>query len=107
MLKLASVSLAFVMGAALAPSLAAASPTVNPAGEKLYKSACVACHTTGAANAPKLGDKKRWAPLIDKGVDELVEVAIKGKGAMPPKGASSADEATLRAAVEYMVVKSQ
>jgi len=77
--------------------------SVHPEGEKLYKSACVACHSTGVANAPKLGDKAAWSPLIAKGMDSLMEVALKGKGAMPPRGASSADDATLRKAVEYMV----
>ncbi|WP_442595376.1 copper-containing nitrite reductase [Parapusillimonas sp. JC17] len=76
---------------------------VHPSGEKLYKSACVACHTTGVANAPKLGDKKAWDPLIARGMDAMMEVAIKGKGAMPPRGATTADDATLKAAVEYML----
>ncbi|MGB6104000.1 MAG: c-type cytochrome [Pusillimonas sp.] len=77
--------------------------STHPEGEKLYKTACVACHSTGVANAPKLGDKTAWAPLIEKGFDSILEVAMKGKGAMPPRGASSADDATLRAAVEYML----
>jgi cytochrome c5 len=33
----------------------------------------------------------------------LVQSAIKGKGAMPPKGGSSASEQDVRAAVEYLV----
>jgi cytochrome c5 len=33
----------------------------------------------------------------------LVQNAIKGKNAMPPKGGSSASDAEIRAAVEYMV----
>ncbi len=77
--------------------------STHPDGEKLYKSSCVACHSTGVANAPKLGDKTAWAPLVEKGLDSVLEVAIKGKGAMPPRGATSADDATLRAAVEYMM----
>ncbi|SHH44640.1 c-type cytochrome [Pollutimonas bauzanensis] len=111
MLKLAYVALAIAMGAGLAPAVAAAAgeaaATVNPAGEKLYKSACIACHSTGVANAPKLGNKEAWAPLIAQGMDAMMQVAIQGKGAMPPRGASSADDATLRAAIEYMVQSSQ
>jgi len=77
---------------------------VNPAGEKLYKSTCFACHGTGVANAPKFGDKAAWAPYIATGLDTMVQVAMKGKGAMPPKGgAATASEADIRAAVEYMV----
>lgn len=77
---------------------------VNPAGEKLYKTACFACHGTGAAGAPKFGDKAAWAPHLEHGIDAMVENAIKGKGAMPPKGgAMNASDADIRAAVEYMV----
>ncbi|QVQ29005.1 c-type cytochrome [Achromobacter deleyi] len=77
--------------------------SVNPAGEKLYKSACVVCHASGVANAPKLGDKQAWSPFLAQGADALMVTVLKGKGAMPPRGGSAADEATLRAAVEYMM----
>ncbi|WP_269498813.1 c-type cytochrome [Castellaniella sp. S9] len=90
---------------ALAPfaSMAADGGKVNPSGEKLYKSSCVACHSTGAANAPKLGNKKAWEPIIARGMDEMMAVAINGRGAMPARGGTKADDAALRAAVEYMV----
>src|SRR3546814_15921704 len=66
--------------------------STHPDGEKLYKTSCVACHSTGVANAPKLGDKTAWAPLVEKGLASVLEVAIKGKGAMQPRGASPADD---------------
>lgn len=87
--------------AASAPQQAAA---VNPAGEKLYKSVCFACHATGVANAPKFGDKAAWAPYIKTGMDAMVKVAMQGKPPMPPKGgAANASEEDIRAAVQYMV----
>jgi cytochrome c5 len=61
------------------------------------------CHAAGVANAPKLGDKAAWAPRLAQGVPTLVQSALKGKGAMPPKGGSTAPDADVRAAVEYMV----
>ena len=67
----------------------------------------MACHATGAANAPKLGDKAAWAPRIAQGLPTLVTNAIKGKGAMPPKGGSTASDADIKAAVEYMVSASK
>lgn len=73
------------------------------AGEALYKQACVACHASGVAGSPKLGDKAAWAPRIQTGLDMLTASAIKGKGAMPPKGGSAASDADIRSAVEYMV----
>ena len=95
--------------AAAAPAAAPAAPAaaVDPAGEKLYKSMCFSCHDMGIAGAPKLGDKAAWAPLIANGADTLLTSVIQGKGVMPPKGGTQASDAELRAAVEYMMSKSQ
>ena len=61
------------------------------------------CHGAGVAGAPKLGDKAAWAPRLSAGLDALYASAVKGKGAMPPRGgAAQASDADLRAAVEYM-----
>ena len=77
-------------------------------GQKTYQATCQACHAAGIANAPKLGDKEAWAPRIATGMDALLAVAIKGKGAMPPKGACmSCTDEDLKAAIEYMVSQSQ
>lgn len=90
--------------AAAAPAPAQATAAVNPAGEKLYKSVCFACHATGVANAPKFGDKAAWDPYIKTGMDAMVKVAMQGKPPMPPKGgAANASEDDIRAAVQYMV----
>lgn len=74
------------------------------AGQAVYEKTCAACHGTGMAGAPKLGDKAAWAPLIAEGIDSLSHVAINGEGSMPPKGgnASLSDE-EVRAAVNYMM----
>ena len=58
-------------------------------GEEVYKSVCLACHASGAAGAPKFGDKRDWASRIKEGQKMLVETAIKGEGAMPPRGGSA------------------
>jgi cytochrome c5 len=50
-----------------------------------------------------LGDKAAWAPRIKQGADALTASAIKGKGAMPPKGGSSLPDADIKAAVEYIM----
>lgn len=78
------------------------------AGEKLYKSTCVACHGTGAAGAPKVGDKEAWAILADQGLPALYDVAIHGSGMMPHKGmCGSCSDARLKAAVDYMLGQSR
>jgi cytochrome c5 len=79
-------------------------------GEGVYKQACFACHMTGAANAPKLGDKVAWAPRIAKGMDALLQSAINGVPgtAMAPRGTCAAcSDDDLKSAVEYMVSNSQ
>lgn len=91
---------------AATPAAVAAAPAkvaAAGAGEALYKQACVACHGAGVAGAPKFGDKAAWAPRIATGLDALITSAIKGKNAMPPRGGSTASDADLKVAVEYMV----
>ncbi len=75
---------------------------------RTYKTACAACHDTGAAGAPKVGDKAGWKARIATGMDTMVKNAIKGKGAMPPKGGrANLTEAQIKAVVKYMVDESK
>lgn len=70
----------------------------------VYRQACAACHASGAAGAPKFGDKAAWAPRIQQGMDAMVANAIKGKGAMPPKGGrADLSDAQIKSVVEVMV----
>jgi cytochrome c5 len=106
--KLQVEGAAQVAPAAPGPKVAAvaAAPAAGgkPDGKKTYDTACMACHATGAANAPKLGDKAAWAPRVGAGVPALVGTVVKGKGAMPPKaGAANLSEAEIKAAVEFML----
>jgi cytochrome c5 len=81
--------------------------SAKPDGKAVYGAACVACHAAGVAGAPKLGDKAAWAPRIKTGIEALYASSLKGKGAMPPKGGSSAPDADVKAAVDYMVAQSK
>jgi cytochrome c5 len=91
-----------------APAAAAAPASAAVDGEKVYNGACMACHGTGAAGAPKLGDKTAWAPRIAQGMDTLLENATSGIRAMPPKGTCmTCSDADLKAAIEFMTAKSQ
>lgn len=76
--------------------------------ETLYGQACAACHDTGAANAPKLGDKAAWEPRLAKGNDVLLDHAINGFNAMPPKGgAMHLSDGDIGGIVEYIVQSSK
>jgi len=93
-----------VAAATTSPSPATAATTAATAGPPaLYNQVCSTCHAAGVAGAPKLGDKAAWAPRIAQGVDALTASAIKGKGAMPPRGGASASDADIKALVAYMV----
>lgn len=79
----------------------------HSAGEGVYKNSCSACHDSGVANSPKLGDKAAWAPRLALGSDHLYQSAIKGIGAMPAKGGNtSISDVDVKAAVDYMAAKS-
>jgi cytochrome c5 len=55
-------------------------------GAKVYQSVCAVCHTSGVAGAPKLGDRKAWAPLIEEGQAILTAHGYVGVRGMPAKG---------------------
>jgi cytochrome c5 len=73
---------------------------------QLYQGACLACHASGVAGAPKVGDGAAWQARLGDGIDALVTSAIKGKGAMPPKGGSAYSDDQLRMVVEYILAES-
>ncbi|MGE0351157.1 c-type cytochrome [Hydrogenophaga sp.] len=103
----AAVTAAAPATAAAAPAPAASTTVAAGAGEALYKQACAVCHVAGVAGAPKFGDKTAWAPRVGTGLDALTATVIKGKGAMPPKGGSTASDADIKAAVQYMLAAVQ
>jgi cytochrome c5 len=100
-----------VTEAGAAPAAGAAAPA-KQSGKDVYGSACFACHGTGAAGAPKLGDKAAWSARIAKGMDVLFGHAINGftgdKGVMPAKGGNPAlSDDAVKSAVKYMVGESK
>jgi cytochrome c5 len=102
---------AAAMPAAAVPAAAAPAVANADAGKALFNSACIACHGAGIAGAPKVADKAAWASRIKQGNAVLYEHAIKGfqgkAGVMPPKGGSSAPDADVKAAVDFMVASSR
>jgi cytochrome c5 len=90
-------------------SVVKAAPAAAGADAKgTYQSACFACHGTGAAGAPKLGDKGAWKSRIAQGMDTLLDHAINGFKGMPPKGGrGDLSDDTVKAVVEYMVKNSK
>ena len=86
-----------------APGAAGAART----GEDIVKATCFACHGTGAAGAPKIGDAAAWSPRIKMGLAHLLQVATKGEKAMPPRGGNpELTDAELARAIVYMANQS-
>ena len=73
-------------------------------GEAIYNQACMACHMTGAAGAPRRGEAGEWEGRIDQDIETLYDHAINGIGAMPPKGGNtSLSDDEVRAAVDFLL----
>jgi len=71
--------------------------------ESTYQMSCFACHGTGAAGAPILGDAEAWAPRMEKGMDAVMANVVNGVNAMPPKGLCfTCTDEDLAALVGYM-----
>jgi cytochrome c5 len=88
-----------VQAAAAAPAAGGA----PRAGDVVYNASCAGCHGTGAAGAPKVGDKGAWGPRIAQGKATLYKHAITGIRAMPPKGmCMTCSDDEIKAAVDYM-----
>ena len=77
--------------------------------QQKYMASCFACHSTGAAGAPKVGAgmSAEWEPRLEKGLDAVVQNAINGINTMPAKGLCfDCTDEDLRAIVEYMIESS-
>jgi cytochrome c5 len=74
-------------------------------GRAVYLAVCKACHAPEnvMVSAPKAGDAEEWRKRLHKGIDAAADNAIKGIGAMPPKGGHTelTREDILRA-IEFM-----
>ena len=71
-----------------------------------YQMSCFACHGTGAAGAPELGDDAVWEERMAKGMDAVMDNVINGIGAMPARGiCMSCSDENLRELVDYMLAQ--
>jgi len=112
--RLAPVAKLAVSGAdnsALEAPKAQAQAAVDLSGDEAYK-ACVACHGSGLAGAPKYADKAVWGPRIAQGMPTLYKHALEGfqgkTGFMPAKGGrADFTDKSITNAVDYMVAGSK
>jgi len=88
--------------------------TISAAGgsaksaDDIYNTNCMACHATGAAGAPKMGDVAAWTGRMDKGIDQIYANAINGINAMPAKGlCMSCSDDDVKSVVDYILDNSK
>jgi cytochrome c5 len=83
----------------------AANPGVLKTGDQVFQAQCAACHVSGAAGAPKVGDEAAWGPRNKTGYDALLNAALKGKNAMAAQGGGDFNDVEIGRAVVYMANK--
>lgn len=94
----------FAAGGLMLACLALPAAAVAKGGEEVYNATCAACHASGVAGAPRHGNQADWAPRMKAGRDALAASAIKGKGAMPPRGGDpKLSDSDVKNAVAYML----
>ena len=91
-------------------SISAITPTRD--GAQIFGQSCAACHASGIAGAPKLGDQVQWKTRLAKGTKVLYVNALNGTssstGVMPAKGGNAAlSDTEVKAAVDYIVAKAK
>ena len=94
-----------------APSAMASRETAKEAARdpaEVVNNACIACHGSGIMNSPVMGKAGDWeSRLQNKGFSTLVENAVNGINAMPPKGGNpNLSEEAIEKAVRYMLEES-
>ncbi|MBI4205525.1 MAG: cytochrome c5 family protein [Betaproteobacteria bacterium] len=109
-----------VIAFSLAVSLASQTASTQGrerSGKEVVDAVCAACHAPGvtrgpkigegAKYAPKIGDKKAWAPLASRGLASLTESALKGIRNMPAHGGNMRlTDVEIERAITYMVNQS-
>lgn len=92
-----------VLFGALFAGLMMAGPVQAAGIADKYNKSCAACHNSGAANAPKKGDKAAWAPRLKQGDAVLLKSVKNGLRAMPPKGmCMDCTDADYKALIKFM-----
>ena len=104
--SMASLAAACIALASLSPGDVLAQHT-DRTGKEVVETLCISCHGSGANGAPRIGDKKAWAPRASAGLTSLTQHALDGIRQMPPHGGNpSLSDTEIERAITYMVNRS-
>lgn len=85
-------------------TMASAGTESARSGGDIYAVNCVACHSSGVAGAPVMGDVAAWSARLEQGLETVYTNAINGIRGMPMRGTCmdcSDDE--VKAAVDHIL----
>lgn len=86
------------------PSPAGGKDTQLIHGKRVVENSCAACHTGKVPGAPVIGNAEDWRARLVQGEEVLVQHAIQGYKAMPPKGGNfNLSDEDIAAAVAYLI----
>jgi len=89
-------------GQATAMKFASASEARS--ADSIYTTGCAACHDSGVAGAPMMGNQGQWEARQAKGYEMLVDNAWNGINGMPAKGlCADCTKEEIGIAVQYML----
>ncbi|KRP00428.1 MAG: cytochrome C [SAR86 cluster bacterium BACL1 MAG-120813-bin36] len=72
--------------------------------DEIYSTGCAACHNSGVAGSPVLGNQGQWENRQTKGYEMLVDNAWNGINGMPAKGlCADCTKEEIGMAVQYML----
>lgn len=79
----------------------------EPSGAELYTLVCAGCHDTGAAGAPMLSERTRWAEIARQSRADIERHTLLGIGEMPERGLCDlCSDEQLLSIVDYMLAQS-
>ena len=87
---------------AAAPAVAAAGG--DRSGQQVVEAVCSKCHANGTGGAPKVGDRTAWIERAKRGLEPVVQSALRGHAGMPARGGmAEISDVEIRRAVEFMM----
>jgi cytochrome c5 len=96
-----------MLALAVAPDAFAAGASAERSGKEVYDQVCAKCHASGLNGAPKVGDRKAWAPRAEQGLASLTQRALEGIRNMPPHGGNfKLTDIEIQRGISYMVNRS-
>jgi cytochrome c5 len=73
-------------------------------GAEIVQGQCAICHGPGANGAPRIGDRKAWAPRASRGLTSLSKNAVAGIRNMPAHGGNPGlSDLEIQRAITWMV----